>query len=52
MGQAGLIMLDSNNVHVDESGRVFDVSSGKPQEIDTLRIGLFTKEDKLRKQGD
>ena len=52
MGQAGRIMLDSNNVHVDESGRVFDVSSGKPQEIDTLRIGLFTKEDKLRKQGD
>jgi flagellar basal-body rod protein FlgG len=52
MGQAGRIMLDSTNVHVDESGRVFDVSSGKPQEIDTLRIGLFTKDDKLRKQGD
>jgi flagellar basal-body rod protein FlgG len=52
LGQAGRIMLNSTDINIDESGRVFDNSDKKSQEIDTLRIGLFTKDDNLRKEGD
>jgi flagellar basal-body rod protein FlgF len=49
LGHSGQIVLNSSaDVHVDEGGRVFD---GK-DEIDTLRIAMFTKNDQLRKEGD
>lgn len=48
LGQGGQIILNSGNIHIDEGGRVFDDKA----EIDTLRVALFTKEDKLRKEGD
>jgi len=48
LGQEGQIKLNSTNIHVDESGRVFD----DKVEIDTLRIAMFSKDDKLRKEGD
>jgi flagellar basal-body rod protein FlgG len=48
LGQAGEIKLNSANIHIDESGRVFDDKS----EIDTLRVAMFSKDDKLRKEGD
>jgi flagellar basal-body rod protein FlgG len=50
MGQAGKIVLSNNasGVHIDGSGRVFDGD----EEIDTLRIGVFSKDENLRKEGD
>ncbi len=49
MGHSGQIVMNSHdNINIDEGGRVFD---GK-EEIDTLRVGIFTKDENLRKEGD
>ncbi len=48
LGQRGEIIIDGSDVHVDGGGRVFVNGA----ETDTLRIALFDKADKLRKEGN
>jgi len=48
LGQRGEIIIDGSNVHIDEGGNVY--VDGKLS--DTLRIALFDKTDKLRKEGN
>ncbi len=48
LGQRGEIIIDGDELHVDEAGRVFVDN----YEIDTLRIALFDKNSPLRKEGD
>lgn len=48
LGQRGTITVNGGDVRVDEAGRVFVDNN----EIDTLRIAIFSKEDVLRKQGN
>ncbi|MCX7698946.1 MAG: flagellar hook-basal body protein [Candidatus Goldbacteria bacterium] len=48
LGQRGIITIDGKDIRVDEAGRVFVDNN----EIDTLRIAIFKKDDVLRKQGN
>jgi flagellar basal-body rod protein FlgG len=48
LGERGEINIDAKDVRVDENGKIY----ADKNEIDTLRIAIFTKEDALRKQGD
>ncbi len=48
LGLRGQINIDGKDVRVDANGKVYVDKN----EIDTLRIGLFTADDRLRKQGD
>lgn len=48
LGQRGIITIDGKDVNIDEVGRVFVDNN----EIDTLRIAIFSKDDVLRKQGN
>jgi flagellar basal-body rod protein FlgF len=48
MGERGEINIDAKDIHVDANGKIYSDKT----EIDSLRLALFTKEDKVRKQGD
>jgi flagellar basal-body rod protein FlgG len=48
LGQRGTITINGGDVRIDEAGRVFVDNN----EIDTLRIAIYSKEDVLRKQGN
>ncbi|HRU40059.1 MAG TPA: flagellar basal-body rod protein FlgF [Candidatus Goldiibacteriota bacterium] len=48
MGERGEIHIEGKDIRVDDSGRIY----ADKNELDTLRLAVFTKEDALRKQGD
>ena len=48
LGERGEIIIDGDNFYTDEAGRIFI----DKQEIDNFRIALFSKNDKLRKEGN
>jgi flagellar basal-body rod protein FlgG len=47
MGHAGEIMIDGADVRVDKTGDIYV----NKNELDTLRLATFTKDDNLRKEG-